>query len=197
MNERLPQEGRARWWKAQQNTFGLPNRLYAPLPFAVVVVAGMGIGSGFLGLLSGVGAPWIGLVVLALTAGLWYWRVLHKGYSAVWMIVMIAPAAVFAVLVSTLTLDVLVVELPDAVIGGLGLAFLFVPLLLALSLLLDGFVLSVYVSTFMGGFIGGMAGFPIDFGVLLLFIFVYAPIGALVGGIGGILRLLIRRLLRR
>ncbi|MBL8134812.1 MAG: hypothetical protein JNL42_23330 [Anaerolineae bacterium] len=203
----LPQQKRARWWAAQQNTFGLPKSLYAPLPFAVVTVIGLGAGGGFLGLvpgvntleatLSGVGAPWIGLAVVGLVAGLWYWRALRHAYAAVWMVAMTGLAGGIAVLVSTLVLDVLVVELPDAVIGGLGLAFLFVPLLLALSLLLDGFVLSVYVSTFMGGFIGGMAGFPIDFGVLLLFIFVYAPIGALVGGIGGILRPLIRRLLRR
>lgn len=42
---------RAQWWRSQRNTFGLPDRLYSPLPFAVIAVTALGVGGGFLSLL--------------------------------------------------------------------------------------------------------------------------------------------------
>jgi len=199
-----PEQSRAFWWQSQQNDFGLPDAVYAPLPFAVVLVLALGVGSSFIGLfpgvdthtatLSGLGAPWIGLLVLLAVAGLWYWRVLHKGYAPSGMAIITLCALVIALLVNTLALDVLAVEYPDAFIGGLGLGLLFGGLLLLIGFLFEKFVLSVLMGLLMGLFLGVLAGFAIGFEAILLLIFIYGPIGALAGGLAGMLRpMLVRR----
>ncbi|MCA9909358.1 MAG: hypothetical protein KC519_11965 [Anaerolineae bacterium] len=194
---------RAYWWQAQRNDFGLPDSLYAPLPLALVLILALGVGSSFIGLLpgvdtqtatlSGAGAPWIGLGVLLVSAGVLYGRVLHNGYAPLWMAVIVACAVVIALLINTLALDVLVVEYPDAFIGGLGLGWLFGGLLILAGFLFDGFVLSVLMGVVMGLLLGGLAGLPIGFEAMVLLMFVYGPIGALAGGLAGMLRPLFSR----
>jgi hypothetical protein len=130
------------------------------------------VGSSFIGLfpgvntrsatLSGAGAPWIGLIVLLAIAGVWYWRELHNGYSPLGMGVIVACAVAIALLVNTLSLQVLVVRQPDAFIGGLGLGLLFGGLLFLMGFLFKGFMLSVYMGAIMGLFLGGLAGFVIN-----------------------------------
>jgi hypothetical protein len=197
---------RASWWRAQRNAFGLPDSLYAPVPFAVVLVVALGAGSGFLGLypgvnthtatLSGEGAPWIGLIVLLAVAGLWYWRVLHNGYALQAMALIVAGAVIVDLLVNSLALDVLATEEPDAFIGGLGLALLLGGLLLFLGLLFEGFVPSVLMGALMGLFLGGLAGFPVGLTAMLIMAVIYGPIGALAAGFGGLLRLVLTRFRR-
>lgn len=198
---------RARWWRSQRNTFGLPDRLYSPLPFAATAATALGMGGGFLGLLPGVntqqatlsgqGAPWIGLMIVMIVAGLWTGHALRHGYSPLGLAIIVALALVFALGITALSLDILVVDMPDAFIGGLGLAFLFGPLLLAIGLLFDGFVLSIYMSAFMGALLGGLAGFPVSLSGLLLMAVIHAAIGGLAGGLAAIIRSGIRQLRRQ
>lgn len=198
---------RARWWRSQRNTFGLPDRLYSPLPFAVIAITTLGVGGGFLGLLPGVntqeaalsdrGAPWIGLIIVLIVAGVWIGHALRHGYAPLSLAIIVALAWVLALGITRLSLDVLVEAMPDAFIGGLGLAFLFGPLLLAVSLIFDGFILSVTMGTVMGALLGGLAGFPISFSSLLLMAAIHGTIGGLAGGMAAVLRSGIRRLRRR
>ncbi|MBN2471992.1 MAG: hypothetical protein JXN59_14825 [Anaerolineae bacterium] len=191
-------ERRAYWWQAQRNDFGLPDFLYAPLPFAVLLVLALGAGSAFLGLypgvnthdvtLSGAGAPWIGLLVLVAFAALWYRAILHRGYSLPWMAGIVVLAIGLALAVNALALDVLLPDYPDALIGGLGMVALLGGLLLLMGFLFEGFVLCVLMGTLMGIFVGVLAGFALGFEYVLMMVAIYGPIGALLGSIGGLLR---------
>lgn len=199
---------RAQWWLAQRNDFGLPNALYAPGPVAVMLVLGLGVGSGFLGLfpganthemtLSGVGAPWIGLVILLAIAGLWYWQVFHNGYSRLAMGAIVGVACVVAVLISTLTLDVLVDENPDAVVGALGaMGWIIGALLLMMGLLFEWFIVSLLMGALMGLLIGLLVSFGLGGSYIPIMMVVYGSIGILAGGLGGLLRPVLLRAFRR
>lgn len=197
---------RARWWQSQRSTFGLPDRLYSPLPFAAVAVTTLGVGGGLLGLLPGVntqeatlsdwGAPWIGLMIVLIVSGVWTGHALRHGYSPLSLAIIVAFALVLAVGINSLSLDVLVEAMPDTFIGGLGLSFVFGPLLLAIGLIFDGFILSVYMGTFMGVLLGGLAGFPISFSSLMLMAVMYGTIGGLAGGLAAVVRSQVKRLRR-
>ncbi|MCA9884147.1 MAG: hypothetical protein KC708_14285 [Anaerolineae bacterium] len=200
-----PEEKRANWWDSQRNSFGLPDALYAPLPIALLLIIGLGIGSSFLGLypgvdthevtLSGVGAPWLGVVILLVIAALWYGVILHRGYSLLMMGLITLIAALLSVAVTQLSLDTLAPEYPDAFIGGLGLALLMGAVLVLMGLVMeDSFILSLLIGGAIGLLMAVLAGFVISFDAILIMILIYGPLGIIGGGIGGLLRLLYMRL---
>lgn len=198
------QDARAAWWLAQRNNFGLPDALYAPLPFGVLLAAALGAGCAFIGLypgvstldatLSGVGAPWIGLGLLLLLAALLYWRALRHAYAPLPLALIVGAALLLDLLVNALALDLLLPEQADALIGGLGLLPMISGLLLLLGLLFEGLVLSTLMGTLMGALLGGLMGFVLSEAALLIMLLIYTPLGALAGLLGGLLRPLLLRL---
>jgi hypothetical protein len=201
------QEKRRAWWQSQRNVLSLPRFINAPLAIAVLLVLGLGAGSCFLGLLpgvnthevtlSGAGTPWIGLVILLVVAALWYWRILHNGYSLLAMGGIVALAIVIALLLNGFALNTLAPQNPDATIGGLGIGWLFGGLLLATGFTNEGFILSLLMGAFMGVFLGVLSSFMFGFEYILIFVLIYGPIGILAGGIGGVLRPIVQRAFRK
>ena len=200
-----PEEKRANWWDSQRNSFGLPDALYAPLPIALLLIIGLGIGSSFLGLypgvdthevtLSGVGAPWLGVVILLVIAALWYGVILHRGYSLLMMGLIALIAALLSVAVTQLSLDTLAPEYPDTFIGGLGMVFLIGAVTLLVGFAMEGnFILSLLMGAFMGLFMAILAGFILGFEAILIMMLMYGSTGIIIGGLSGLLRLLYMRL---
>ncbi|MCA9888322.1 MAG: hypothetical protein KC546_08110 [Anaerolineae bacterium] len=200
-----PEEKRANWWDSQRNSFGLPDALYAPLPIALLLIIGLGIGSSFLGLypgvdthevtLSGAGAPWLGVVILLVIAALWYGVILHRGYSLLMMGLIALIAALLSVAVTQLSLDTLAPEYPDTFIGGLGMVFLIGAVTLLVGFAMEGnFILSLLMGAFMGLFMAILAGFILGFEAILIMMLMYGSTGIIIGGLSGLLRLLYMRL---
>ncbi len=200
-------ERRAQWWSWERRKFDLPGFLYHPLLFAVILVAVLGAGSGFIGLLpgvdthratlSGVGAPWLGLVTLVGIAALWYWQALHNGYPLPWMAAIVVAAAAVLLLITDLALKELAVTQTDTFIGGLGTGLLMGGLGLLMGLALDGLLLGILLGLLMGVVIGVLLGLPLDFEAILIMALINSTIMALTAGIGGMLHPFIKKLLRK
>jgi hypothetical protein len=182
----------------QNDGFGMPSVLYAPLPFAILMTLALGIGGACIGLLpgvntfdvtlSGAGAPWIGLIVVVGIAGVWYAVLLHRGYTLPWLAGIIAVSVGLALLVNALVLNTLAPELPDTTIGALGMGWLLGAVLGFIGLLGKQFVSSTLLSTLMGAFIGGLGGMIISFEGLLIMGVMYGAIGTLAGGTAALIK---------
>ena len=197
-------DNRLIWWQAQRGDFGLPDFIYTLLVFAVILVFGLGAGSAFIGLfpgvntqtasISGAGVPWLGLLALVVTAAIWFGVELRYGFSWLILALIVVGAAAVSAIVSTLSLDVLAAEEPDAFVGGLGLLPLIGVLLLAVSAMVgEGLILGASFGLLAGILIGGLAGFPISFNAVLIMMLIFAPVGVIAGGFGGLIRAAVRR----
>lgn len=199
----------ALWWQQRKWFVEMGGFLCAPLPFAIAFVVVFGFGSAFIGLmpgadtlnveLSGVGTPWIGLVVLFGVAALWYWRVLRHGYPLLVMGVMTAIAVVIELVITDFSLNVLVVDQTEPLIAALGaMGWLMLGLLGFMGLIAKGLVDGVFIGLMMGIFMGLLAGFPLSIEAMVLMTAIYCSAGGLVAGtVSGVLRPMVKAFIQR
>ncbi len=206
-NRPISQLGQSNWWYKQRGRMDFGKALATPIPLAIVLILVLGLGSALFGLmpgldthrvaLSGAGAPWIGLLILAAVAAIWYAAELRHAYPFPIFAGVVILAAGLAVGFTALILDVLVVDWTEVTVAALGISLLISVIFGLLSLLFEGFVWRLALGIMMGGMIGLMAGIFDSLEAAFLMTLVCLPGAPLVGGTVGLLHGPILALLRR